>query len=36
MGKDLTVVLADRPGTLTDIGEALGKTGINIDTKTLN
>lgn len=31
MGKDLTVVLEDRPGTLADMGEALGKAGINID-----
>ena len=31
MVKDLTVVLEDRPGTLADIGEALGKAGINID-----
>jgi len=31
MTKDLTVVLEDRPGTLADIGEALGKAGLNID-----
>lgn len=31
MAKDLTVILEDRPGTLADIGEALGKAGINID-----
>jgi len=31
MAKDLTVVLEDRPGTLADIGETLGKAGINID-----
>jgi len=31
MPKDLTVVLEDRPGTLADVGEALGKAGINID-----
>ena len=31
MTKDLTVILEDRPGTLADIGEALGKAGINID-----
>ncbi len=31
MAKDLTVVLEDRPGTLADLGEALGKAGINID-----
>ncbi len=29
--KDLTVVLENRPGVLTDLGEALGKAGINID-----
>ena len=31
MAKDLTVVLENRPGTLADMGEALGKAGINID-----
>ncbi|MFX1555467.1 MAG: ACT domain-containing protein [Promethearchaeota archaeon] len=31
MSKDLTVILEDRPGTLADMGEALGKAGINID-----
>jgi hypothetical protein len=31
MTKDLTVILEDRPGTLADVGEALGKAGINID-----
>jgi len=31
MMKDLTVILEDRPGTLADMGEALGKAGINID-----
>jgi len=31
MAKDLTVILEDRPGTLADVGEALGKVGINID-----
>ena len=31
MTKDLTIVLEDRPGTLADMGEALGKAGINID-----
>jgi hypothetical protein len=31
MAKDLTVVLEDRPGTLAELGEALGKAGINID-----
>ena len=29
--KDLTVILQDRPGTLADMGEALGKAGINIE-----
>ncbi len=31
MMKDLTVILKDRPGTLADMGEALGKAGINIE-----
>ena len=31
MTKDLTVILQDRPGTLADVGEALGKAGINIE-----
>ncbi len=31
MKYDLTVVLEDKPGTLADMGEALGKAGINID-----
>ncbi len=31
MTSDLTVILEDRPGTLSDVGEALGKAGINID-----
>ena len=31
MAKDLTVLLQDRPGTLADLGEALGNAGINID-----
>jgi hypothetical protein len=31
MAKNLTVILEDRPGTLADVGEALGKAGINID-----
>ncbi|MBC8336767.1 MAG: ACT domain-containing protein [Anaerolineales bacterium] len=31
MAMDLTVILQDRPGTLADVGEALGKAGINID-----
>ena len=30
MTKDLTVVLEDRPGTIADLGEALGEAGINI------
>lgn len=30
MAIDLTVILEDRPGTLADMGEALGKAGINI------
>ena len=29
--RDLKVVLADRPGTLADLGETLGSAGINID-----
>jgi len=29
--KALTVILKDRPGTLADMGEALGKAGINIE-----
>jgi hypothetical protein len=29
--KDLKVVLENRPGTLADLGEALGKAGINIE-----
>jgi hypothetical protein len=31
MAKDLTVVLEDRPGKLADLGDALGKAGVNID-----
>jgi hypothetical protein len=31
MAKDLAVVLQDRPGTLADLGEALGRAGVNID-----
>ena len=30
MAKDLSVLLKDHPGTLADLGEALGKAGINI------
>ena len=29
--KDLTVNLADEPGTLAQLGEALGNAGINIE-----
>lgn len=32
--KDLTVSLEDRPGALADLGEALGKAGINIEGLT--
>lgn len=31
MAKDLTVILQDVPGTLADVGEALGNAGINMD-----
>lgn len=31
MAKDLTVFLEDRPGTIADMGEALGNAGVNID-----
>ncbi len=31
MATDLTVFLEDRPGTLADLGEALGRAGINVD-----
>ncbi len=31
MSKDLTVILDDRPGTLAELGEALGKAGVNIE-----
>lgn len=31
MPTDLTVVLVDRPGTLADASQALGRAGINID-----
>jgi hypothetical protein len=31
MARDLTVILMDRPGTLADMGEALGEAGINIE-----
>ena len=29
--KDIKVVLEDRPGTLADMGEALGNAGVNIE-----
>jgi len=32
MAEDLTVVLENRPGTLADVGETLGKAGINLGT----
>jgi hypothetical protein len=31
MATDLTVVLDDRPGTLADLGETLGRAGVNIE-----
>ena len=31
MAKDLTIILEDRPGTLAEMGKALGKAGINIE-----
>ena len=31
MATDLTVVMEDRPGTLAEMGETLGKAGVNID-----
>lgn len=31
MATDFTVVLDDRPGTLAELGDALGAAGINID-----
>ena len=31
MAKDLTVILEDRPGTLAEMGKALGKASINIE-----
>lgn len=31
MPKDLMVILVNRPGTLADAAEALGKAGVNID-----
>ncbi len=31
MVKDLKVKLENRPGSLADLGEALGKAGVNVD-----
>jgi hypothetical protein len=31
MASDLTVTLEDRPGALADMGDALGRAGVNID-----
>jgi hypothetical protein len=31
MTKDLSVMLEDKPGTLADLGEVLGKAGVNIE-----
>jgi hypothetical protein len=31
MATDLTVFLQDRPGTLAELGEALGRAGVNIE-----
>jgi hypothetical protein len=31
MATDLTAILEDRPGTLADMGEALGNAGVNVD-----
>ena len=31
MATDLTLLVEDRPGTLADVGEALGKAGINME-----
>ena len=31
MKTDLTVIMPDRPGTLAEMGEALGKAGVNIE-----
>ncbi len=31
MAKDLTVMLDDKPGTLAQLGEALGKANVNIE-----
>lgn len=32
MAREITVLLEDRPGTLADLGEALGKAGVNLQT----
>ena len=29
--KDLTILLEDRPGTLADMGEALGRAGVSVE-----
>jgi len=31
MAKDLTVILEDRPGTAAEMGEAMGKAGVNME-----
>ena len=31
MATDLTITLENRPGTMADVGEALGKAGVNIE-----
>ncbi len=31
MAKDFTVILENKPGTLADLGEALGNAGVNIE-----
>jgi hypothetical protein len=31
MATDLTIILEDRPGTMADVGEALGKAAVNIE-----
>jgi hypothetical protein len=31
MLRDLTILLEDRPGTMADMGEALGRAGVNIE-----
>ncbi|HEX3326990.1 MAG TPA: ACT domain-containing protein [Actinomycetota bacterium] len=32
MFEEITIVVEDRPGMLADIGEALGRAGVNIET----